>query len=394
MIQLTEQIQHGKTPVLSNICHLAKNLYNLANYHYRQFFFNLEEFINYYDLQEILKRHNAYTSLPAQTSQQILRLVMKNWKSYWKAFKEYQKDPTKYLGRPKMPNYKIKNGESIVIFTNQNTRFKDGKIFFPKKTCLPPLKTRIQKYQQIRIIPKGRYYIYEIIYNQDVKNLNLSRNSILSIDLGINNILATANNIGLPPLIVKGNVVKSINQWYNKLRGKNRSTVGSIHPETKKMNAFTRTRNNRIKDMFHKISRKLINYCVANNIGKIIIGYNAKWKQNCLIGKKNNQSFVSIPHYQLIRMIQYKAKLVGIDVLLTEEAYTSKCSALDYESIEKHIKYMGKRIKRGLFLSKQGIKINADVNGAMNILRKVVPTAFQGKGIEAMVLSPQMIRIQ
>jgi len=392
-IQLTEQIQHKKTLELSHLCHLAKNLYNLANFHYRQFFFKLEEFLSYYDLQVILKDHEAYKVLPAQTSQQILRLVIQNWKSYWRALKEYQIDPSKFFAKPKIPKYKKKNGESIVIFTNQNTRIKNGMIYFPKKTRLPPLKTRIEKYQQIRIIPKGRYYIYEIIYNREVEDLGLDRNRIISIDLGINNLLTTANNIGLHPLIVKGKVVKSINQWYNKVRGLNRSYVDSSHQETKRMSIQTRKRNNKIKDFFHKTSRKLIDYCIHNNIGTIIIGYNEKWKQNSNIGKRNNQNFVSIPHYQLIRMIQYKARLVSIDMFLTDESYTSKCSALDNEPIKKQKKYLGKRVKRGLFQSNQGIKINADVNGAWNILRKVVPTAFQGKGIEAMVLSPQIVKI-
>ena len=176
-------------------------MYNLANFHYRQFFFNLEEILSYYDLQVILKDHEAYKVLPAQTSQQILRLVIQNWRSFWRALKEYRKDPCKFFATPKMPNYKKKKGESITIFTNQNTRIKNGMIYFPIKTGLPPIKTRIEKYQQIRIIPKGRYYIYEIIYHREEKNLRLDKSRMLSIDLGINNLLTTANNIGLAPLI-------------------------------------------------------------------------------------------------------------------------------------------------------------------------------------------------
>lgn len=191
---------------------MAKNLYNLANFHYRQFLFHLDEFINYYDLQIILKDHSVYKALPAQTSQQILRLVMKNWKSYWKALKEYSKDKSKFLGRPKMPNYKRKNGESIAIFTNQNSWIKNGYLQFPKSVNLPLIKIRIKKYQQIRILPKGSYYILEIIYHQKEEDLFLNKNRMLSIDLGINNLLTTANNIGQKPLIVKGNIVKSINQ--------------------------------------------------------------------------------------------------------------------------------------------------------------------------------------
>ncbi len=372
---------------------MAKNLYNLANFHYRQFFFHLDEFINYYDLEVILKEHVAYKMLPAQTSQQILRLVMDNWKSYWKEIKDYSKDKRKYLGRPKMPNYKRKNGESIAIFTNQNSWIKNGHIQFPKSVHLPFIKTRIKKHQQIRILPKGRYYIIEIIYNQKEEDLLLDKSRMLSIDLGINNLVTTANNIRQRPLIVKGNVVKSVNQWYNKVRGINRSLVDPSHPETIKMNIQTKKRNNKIKDYFHKTSHMLIDYSKMNNIGTIIIGYNKKWKQESNMGAENNQTFVSIPHLHLIRMVQYKAQLAGIEVILIDESYTRKCSALDNESIGKHDIYMGKRIKRGLFQSSKGIKINADVNAAMNILRKVVPTAFDGKGIEAMVLSPRIVKI-
>ncbi|MHA2002000.1 MAG: RNA-guided endonuclease InsQ/TnpB family protein [Promethearchaeota archaeon] len=341
----------------------------------------------------MLKKHETYKVLPAQTSQQILRLVIKNWKSYWRSSREYQKDPRIFLGKPKIPQYKKKDGESIVIFTNQNTRIKDDMIYFPKSTNLPPLKTRIPKYQQIRIIPKARYYIFEIVYNREELDLSLDQNRILSLDLGITNILTTANNIGLPPLIVKGNVVKSINQWYNKVRSLNRAFVNPIHLETRKMAIQTMKRNNRIKIFFHKTSRKLINYCITNNLGTIIIGYNELWKHQCNMGRKTNQAFISIPHYQLINMIQYKAKLIGIQVIITEESYTSKCSALDFEPIEKQHSYLGKRIKRGLFQSSKGIKINADVNGAINIMRKVIPSALTGKGIEAMVLSPKIVKI-
>ncbi len=153
-------------------------MYNLANFHYRQFFFNLEEFLSYYDLQVILKDHETYKVLPAQTSQQILRLVIQNWIAFWRALKEYRKDPRKFFASPKMPNYKKKKGEFIVIFTNQNTRIKNRMIYFPIKTGLPPIKTRIEKYQQIRIIPKGRYYIYEIIYHREEKNLGLDKSRI------------------------------------------------------------------------------------------------------------------------------------------------------------------------------------------------------------------------
>lgn len=390
---LTEQIQLKYSKELSKLCHKTKNLYNLAMWYYRQDFFNLNNFLNYYDLDFMLKNKNAYKNLPAQTSQQIIKLIVRNWKSYFRAIKEYRQDFKKFKNKPKIPGYKKKNGESIVIFTNQNTRIKNGRLYFPKKCYLEPIKTRIKEYQQIRIIPKGNYYNLEIIYEKEELDLKLNKNNCIGIDLGLNNLITTANNIGLCPTIVKGGIVKSINQYYNKKRAELQSKINKENKfiETRRLNRLTRKRNNKIRDYFHKSSKKLIEYCIKNNIGTIIIGHNKGWKQKCNIGKRNNQNFVNFPFYRLIWMIEYKARLVGIEVKSIREDYTSKCSALDLESLEKHDIYKGKRIKRGLFSANDGTLINADVNGAYNIMRKVVPTTLLGNGIEALVLMPQII---
>lgn len=392
-MQLTEQIQLKSSPELSRLCHLAKNLYNQANYQYRQFFFNLEEFINYYDLQVILKEKECYKQLPAQTSQQILDLVIKNWKSYWASLKEYKINPSKFLGRPKIPKYKSKNGECIVIFTNQNTRIKNGFIHFPKSCKLKPIKTRLLNYQQIRIIPKGNYYICEIIYNYQERDFFLNKNNVIGIDLGLNNLITAVNNQGLQPFIIKGGMVKSMNQFYNKMNAflqSNKDKQG-YEFQTKNQQQLLKKRNNQIRDIFHKASRKVINYCINNDIGTIVIGYNKGWKQEITLGKRNNQNFMQIPFLKLIQQLEYKAKMVGIQVIIHEESYTSKCSFLDNESIEKHEVYQGKRIKRGLFKTSKGQILNADVNGALNILKKALPDALEG--IEGLVLTPYSFRI-
>ena len=388
----TERVQLKYSRVLSRLCHLAKNLYNTANWNFRQFYFNLDEYLSYYDLDFMLKSEKCYKALPAQTSQQILRLVIKNWKSYFRALVGYRKEPSKFPGCPRMPRYKSKNGESICIFTNQNTRIKNGRIHFPSSCNLEPIKTRVNEYRQVRILPRGRTYVAEIIYNKEEIDLQLNKNNILGIDLGINNLLTTANNIGLSPLIVKGKVVKSINQYYNKQRAKYQSKT-KLQRETRYLEKLTLKRENKIRDYFHKASRKIIEYCIENDIGMIIIGYNEKWKQKCRMGRRNNQNFVQVPFHKIVQMIEYKAMLVGVEVIKTEESYTSKCSALDLETIEKSEQYLGKRIKRGLFRSGKGVKINADVNGAFNIIRKVVPITLIGNGIEALVLKPQIIAI-
>jgi putative transposase len=402
-MQLTEQIQLKWTPELSNLCHKVKNLYNEANYQYRQFHFNLDEFINYYDLQVILKNYECYKQLPAQTSQQILDLVMKNWKSYWSALKEYKINPSKFLGCPRPPKYKEKNGESICIFTNQNTRIKDGYIHFPKSCHLEPIKTRLLNYQQIRIIPQGSSYICEIVYNYEEIDLHLNQNHCIGIDLGLNNLTTIVNNIGLKPIVIKGGTVKSDNQFYNKINSFLQSNKDKQKYEfqTKKQQRILKKRNNKIRDTFHQASRWIVNYCIQNDIGTIVIGYNPEWKQEIELGKRNNQSFVQIPFAKLIQQIEYKAKMVGIAVIIHEESYTSKCSFLDNETIEKHDAYVGKRIrtitinhqklKCNLFRRENGQKINGDVNGALNILRKATSNDYAEKW-EGLVLSPLSVR--
>ena len=391
---LTEQVQTNRSKELSELCHKAKNLYNSANWYYRQDFFKLSNFLSYYDLDLILKKQGCYKQLPSQTSQQIIKLVVKNWKSYWKGIKKFKIRPHEFrFKKPKIPNYKKKNGEFIVIFTNQQCRIKQGYLYFPKRVNLKPIKMRKDfKLNQVRIIPLNNKYKIEIIYEKGCNNLNLNKNNILSIDLGLNNLITAVNNNGYNPFIIKGGIIKSINQFYNKKLARYKSVAKKINNlyETKRTRKLTLKRNNKIIDIFHKISRYVVNYCVKNDIGTIVIGKNDGWKQKINIGKINNQNFVSVPFFKLIRQIEYKGKLVGIDLVKQEEAYTSKCSFLDNEPIEKRNVYLGKRISRGLFRSKNGRLINADVNGAYNIMKKAFPNALTD-GIEALVLTPEII---
>ena len=344
----------------------------------------------------MLKDKEAYQKLPSQTSQQILRLVDKNWKSFFNSLKKWRTQPTKYKGRPRPPKYKTKNGEFILIFTNQQCQIKDGYLVFPKKVSISPIKTRIKKrIHQVRVIPKGLYYDVEIIYEKDVKNLKLDKKRILGIDLGLVNVVTMVNNAELQPAIIKGGIAKSTNQYYNKELAKYKSIKDKqeIAFITRRIQKLTIKRNNKINDQFHKISRKIINYCIDNNFGTIIIGYNQFWKQKVKLGKINNQNFVQLPYFKLISLIEYKSKLVGIDIILEKEYYTSKCSFLDNESIQKHKTYAGKRINRGLFRSKKGIIINADVNAGYNIIKKVIPNAVLVDGIEGVGLYPYSITI-
>ncbi len=391
---LVEQIHVRPSKELSHLCHLAKNLYNAANFQVRQFYFNLEEVINYYDLQVILKSSTCYKELPPQSAQQVLKLVYQNWRSYFASLKEYKVNPKKFLGKPKPPKYKKKDGESILNLTNQSARIKSGYIHFPKKCNLFPIKTRIQQYQQVRIVPQGAGYVVEIVYNRAETDLGLNKGNVVGIDLGLNNLITAVNNKGLQPFIIKGGVVKSVNQFYNKVNAslQGQKDKQNFEFQTKKQGILLSKRNNKIQDIFHKVSCKVITYCIQHDIGTIVIGYNEGWKQGLALGKRNNQNFTQVPFAKLIQMVAYKAQLVGIQVMTHEEGYTSKCSFPDGESIEKHDTYSGRRIKRGLFRTARGIVINADVNAGFNILRKAVPEAI-GYGIEAVALQPYSIEI-
>ncbi|MCK4379672.1 MAG: transposase, partial [Candidatus Lokiarchaeota archaeon] len=384
-VKLTEVIQVEYSLEFSKLCHLAKNLYNLANWYIRQDFFNLNNLLTYYDLDFILKNKQAYRSLPSQTSQQILKSVNRNWKSYFKGLKEYSLDFMKFKKRPKIPRYKRKNGEFIVIFTNQQCKIKEGFLFFPKRTNLNPIKTRItERLREVRIIPLGIKYNIEIVYEKEEKDLGLNKEHILSIDLGLNNLITAVNNNGCKPFIIKGGMIKSINQYYNKQIAYYRSIENKKGNfiDTKRIQKLHLTRNNRLTTLFHRISKHIIGYCTLHNIGTIVIGYNHGWKHKINIGKCNNQKFVQIPFLKLIKQIEYKAQLKGIHILTVNENHTSKCSFLDNEPIRKHEKYAGKRISRGLFKTSKGILLNADVNGAYNIMKKAFPNAISVDGIE------------
>ncbi|MFX1377010.1 MAG: RNA-guided endonuclease InsQ/TnpB family protein [Promethearchaeota archaeon] len=394
-VRLTEVIQVNYSTELSKLCHLAKNLYNLANWYVRQDFFNLNNLLSYYDLDFILKNKKAYQNLPSQTSQQILKYVNRNWKSYFRGLKEYKNNFKKFKNRPKLPQYKKKNGESVAIFTNQQCKIKQRYLNFPKNVNIKPIKTRITAtLKEVRIIPIGIKYKVELVYEKEEKDLKLDKEHILSIDLGLTNLITAVNNNGCRPFIIKGGMIKSINQYYNKQLAYFRSIENKKgnFTDTKRIQKLHLKRNNKLTTLFHRITKNIIDYCVQNNIGTIVIGYNHGWKQKINIGKRNNQKFVEIPFLKLVKQLMYKAQLKGICVLTVNENHTSKCSFFDNELIGNHETYLGKRVSRGLFKTSKGILLNADVNGAYNIMKKAFPNAISADGVEAFGLMPQIIQ--
>ncbi|MFX1237717.1 MAG: RNA-guided endonuclease InsQ/TnpB family protein [Promethearchaeota archaeon] len=368
----------------------------MANYHVRQGFFYLDEWRRYEDLWRALKDSDAYKALPSQTSQQVLKLVDKNWKSFFQAMKEWKSHPERFRGRPRPPKYKEKGGEFVVVFTNQQGRIKEGFLHFPKRSQLPPVKTRIKEgLRQVKIVPKGPYYALEIVHEREETDLKLNDDRIVGIDLGLNNVVTMVNNAGLRPAVIKGGAIKSINQYYNKQRARYSSLKDKqgLGFETRRLQKLAMKRNNKIKDIFHKISKDIVRYCVAHDFGRIVVGYNISWKQGVNIGRRNNQNFVQIPFLKLVNQIAYKAELVGIRVVKVNEAYTSKCSFMDREPIARRSRYLGKRVSRGLFKTSKGALVNADVNAFYNILKKAFPNAILADGIEGLGLIPYSITV-
>ena len=362
---------------------ISKNLYNQSLYYIKQIYNETGKYIRYYDVEKHFRLYDNenYCLLPNNTSQQILMLLDKNIKSFFQSLKKWKKDKSKFLGCPKFPKYKHKEkGRNILIFTSNQFKLKEGYINFPKKINLNPIKTKIKKnIKQVRIIPNSSCYIIEIIYEYQQEDKNLNKSNYLSIDLGINNLCAMiSNQPGLKPILINGKQIKSFNAYFNKILAKEKSQLKKNHNKdiSNKIQKMYLYRSNWINNYLHHVSKNIVNYCLKNDIGNIIIGKNKNWKQNINIGKFNNQKFVMIPYDILINQIKYKSEKIGIDVLIQEESYTSKCDAFALEKICKHNKYLGKRKKRGLFQSSTKKFINADINGAINILRKVIGDNF------------------
>ena len=355
-----------------NLCWLSKNLYNSTLYSVRQYYFENKKFLKYQVVNKMYVDTNNpdYRALPAKVAKHTQMLVEKNFKSFFGLLKSKEKG--KYNKPVKIPKYlNKKTGRQVV-------HYEKGAISFKKQGYIKLSKTEIEiksnltkdKVQFVRIVPKNNYIVIEIGYNIQEKELQLN-NNVLAIDIGVNNIASCVTNTG-DKFLINGKQLKYINYNYNKRIADIQSKLKLTHNKNKSRykNQITNKRNNRINDYLHKITTYIVNQAVSKNITTIVIGYNKEWKQDTNMGKVNNQNFVNIPFYTFISMLEYKSKLKGIDFKTITEEYTSKCSFIDEEEIGKHKEYAGKRINRNFFRSKKGIIINADINGAYNILKK------------------------
>ena len=388
-LTLKQQVKHLSKKEFRNLkylCHIAKNLKNQAIYNVRQHYFKNKKYLSYNENYKMLKNSENYKKLNSNMAQQILKEVDESFKSFFALLKLAKNG--QYNGKIKLPNYLDKDGFTTLVIGF--VRLKDDMLIVPysnsfKKTHQEvkvklPSVLKDKKIKEIRIIPKQHSRYFEIQYTYEIEEIQreLNKENVLGIDLGIDNLCTCVTNTGAS-FIIDGRKLKSINQYYNKINAKLQSIKDKqkIERTTLRQKRITRKRNNRINDYLSKAARTIVNYCLNNDIGKLVLGYNEDFQRNSNIGSINNQNFVNIPYGKLRDKLIYLCKLYGIEFKLQEESYTSKASFFDgdeipiydKENLQEYI-FSGKRIKRGLYQTSTGKLINADCNGALNILRK------------------------
>jgi len=415
-VQLVEQHCIRKSDpryaIIDDAAFKSKNLYNAGLYEMRQAFIHEGKYLNYTEMDKRMQSSDAYKALPAKVAQKVLDQLDQAWQSFFEARAAYNEDPSKFTGRPRLPKYKHKTeGRNLLIYTMQAV--SRGKRSLQRgiiKPSMLPIEVKTQQdpkqIDQVRIIPRNGHYVVEVIYSKEPVQAQVDPSFCVAIDLGVTNLAAiTANREGFVPRLVNGRTLKAMNQWYNKRMKELKLCLPKADRErvTRQMEQITNTRNRQVNHYLHAASKRMIDFLVKEGVGTIIVGKNPLWKQEAGMGKRNNQNFVAIPHARFIDMLTYKASLVGIQVEVQEESYTSQASFLDLDPIptykpndDTEYTFSGKRIGRRnrLYRTKDGKIICADVNGSYNILRKRRPDAFsKAKGVAGYVVHPVRLAV-
>ncbi|MCD8208286.1 MAG: transposase, partial [Bacteroidales bacterium] len=386
MRQVYRFVYRGEhTARLLDLCDTCRCLYNQAVYAFRQQVGKGDgKWLFYKDLEKLMKTtpnkegEINYRKLKAQCAQQCLREVDASIRSFAATIKDWKAHKEKYNGKPNLPGYN-RGRRRTVIFTNQNSTIKSGRLHLYKDLWIPipqwdVYRDGLARFQQARIVPKDdKSVLVELIYKRVVAE-SVGGKKIASVDLGVNNLATMVTSDG-DAVIYNGRALKAINQLADKRLARCQSILEKENRVSKKHSRMTRMiqrkRNARMHDAMHKVSRAIVDYLAERGIGTLAVGYNADWKREASLGKRTNQAFAQMPFLKLLRMLEYKCGLAGIKFVEHEESYTSRCDALALEPVGKHETYLGKRKKRGLFQSSTGVLVNADVNGALNIMRKV-----------------------
>ncbi len=388
---------HKLYSICDELCFKSKNLYNAALFEFRQSYFDKEvDTLNWQNINRIFNQSNQfdYRELPSKVSNTVLKKLGNNISSFWSLVKK-----SDYKQKVRLPKYLHKtDGRFIVEFNKQtfsNKRDEDDNLIICKSSLDLRIPTKVEKPQQVRIIPKVGCYVIEVVYEVEENRLKQNQR-VAAIDLGVNNLATVVTNNGDNPILISGKKIKSINQYYNKITSKKKALLPYNVFTSKALHRLWLKRNNKISYEIHKITKFLANYFDERDVSKVIIGNNSGWKNGINIGKRNNQNFVNIPYTKFINQLTYKCKLLGITVILREESYTSKASFLDYDEIPNYKdevipKFSGKRIKRGAYKSKTRI-INADVNGAYNTMVKEDTNYIIGNR-EQLGFNPTLIKL-
>lgn len=390
--------RYKKTGGMAGAVAMSKLKYKVFPYPTRE-----KWFLSYTVLDAIFKYtdHPTYRRMNSQVNQNAIKKSVKSWKSYFQLQKDYAIHPEKYKARPRIPGY-VKNLAMTAAYTNQTAKFirKDGHVYLQFVNHRQPVLIGKESlysgmtYVKTEVKPQHGGYSILLTFKEDIILPEVPKfpKRILGIDVGVDNFCAVANNFGDIPFLIKGGAIKSMNQNFNKERARLLSEVtkgsDSTHSkkETKRLHALSRKRENRLRDFFYKTAWYLVRYAKQQQAEVIVAGHNEDQKQNICIGRQNNQNFVSIPFCRFLDILRYTAAKAGIPVVTREESYTSRASLLDLDAIPAYKKgdttnhtFSGKRVRRGLYKTNSGLFINADINGAGNILRKEYPSAFDGQ---------------
>ena len=402
---------HPKFKEIDEMAFASKNLWNLANYSVRQSFIFQGKYLNNAALYPLLKGTEAYKALPAKVSNQVLIQVDTAWTAFFEAMEAWRAHPQTLTGQPKLPKYKHKTqGRNLVVFEMGaiwKADLAQREIAVSQLGRLVETKQHPKSIDQVRIVPKADHYVVEVVYQVEAKPAPVDKDLFVALDPGVSVLAAlTSNKEGFVPRLVPGRPVKAANQLYNKQREHEQKKLAKGKAQrftSRRLARVTTKRNRRVMHYLHTASRRIIDLLVEEGIGTLIIGKNPFWKQNVELGKKHNQEFVQIPHATFIELLTYKAEQVGITVIVTEESYTSRASFLDRDVLptydpnqgaeqEDKPRFSGRRDGRW-YRVKGRAPIHSDVNGSYNIGRKVFPTAFDGRGIEATAVRPRRLAV-
>ena len=396
---------------LRTLCFAAKNLTNEAIYNIRQQFFDDGTYLSYGENYKLLKSSINYKTLNSNISQQILREVDGSFRSFFGLMRLAKEGKYSY-DDISLPSYLPKDGYATLVIGF--VRIRGNRLILPYSNLFrrthSPIEIRIppvlkdKKIKEIRIIPKlnARFFEIQYIYEEDCIQRDLNKDNALAIDLGISNLATAVSSTG-HSFIIDGKRLKSINQWFNKRNAKLqciKDKQGLQKKTTDRQKMLLLKHSNRVNDYMNKAARIIINYCIDNDIGRLVIGYNEDFQRNADMGKANNQTFTHIPFGRLRDKLKYLCEFNGIEYMAIEESYTSKASFFDKDDIPVYSKkntcrhvFSGRRVCRGMYETSKGYRLNADVNGALNILKKSNVVRLESLYDRGEVDTPVRIRI-